>query len=117
LVPPQERTQRKRNLVRLEPGRGNLVQEGHEGLVVVAIDQSHLDRRTPELARRLDSPETPADDDHSRSRHRLSSPFIPAIGALAPAPAAEPAAAVPVPAESIGQWAPHCPPSAARRSA
>ncbi len=48
------------------PGRGNLIEQGLKQMVIAAIDQDDLDRRSIERLGGAEAAEPPADDNHHR---------------------------------------------------
>jgi hypothetical protein len=53
--------------------RSHLIEEGLESVMVLRINDHHLDRRSGQRARRLQAAEPRTDDDHARPRRRLAS--------------------------------------------
>ncbi len=66
-LPPQDVAQGRRDVRRGEPGRGHLVEERLEDVMVVVIDEGDADGGAAEGSRRGEAGETPAHDDDVRS--------------------------------------------------
>ena len=64
---PQHVTQRCGNRRRRKPGRGDLIQEWLEQVVIVAIHEHHVGSRVIECSDGPKAAEAAAEDDHARS--------------------------------------------------
>ena len=69
-LPAQDVAQGRRDVRGGQPGRGHLVQERLEGVMVVAVHERDAHGRVPQGARGREAGEAPADDDDARSRGR-----------------------------------------------
>jgi len=67
-VTAQDAAHRMGDLGRIEQPGGNLVQQRLEEVVVVPVDDQHVSVRRAQRARRTESAEAGADDDHARPR-------------------------------------------------
>ena len=64
LLMAKDPSRRRRDVARRQRCRCDLIQHRLKEVVVVAVEQRHLDRRTSERARRVESAETAADNHH-----------------------------------------------------
>ncbi len=85
LLPPEDLTDRRPDVDGAEAGRGHLVEQGLEKMVVVAVDQGDSDRRPRQRLGGVEPGEASAQDHHLGSRlgHRLrnlaSRPSLPSL--------------------------------------
>ena len=63
LLTTQNGAHRFGDLLGLEARRGNLVEEWLKEVVIVAIEQNHVDRGAPQCPRGIEAAEAAADDD------------------------------------------------------
>ena len=66
---PDQLSHRSRDLTRVEQRRGHLVEEGGEQVIVVAVDERHVDRRVLETPRARQPAKARARDDDAGAVH------------------------------------------------
>jgi len=66
-LPGEDVADRGRDVGRVQGRRGDLVEQGLEQVMVLAVHHHHLDRRIRERPRRLETAEAAAHDNHHRT--------------------------------------------------